>query len=114
MITTEKAILCKVDDPTPIAYYNMYEEGDIWVKIRGCEDCSLEDKQKCCGDCPFIMANGDCGWHLEKSKSAKPWYCVTWPTPNRANSRCVLEFKCTEGTHKGKIRKVCKPADQFD
>jgi hypothetical protein len=113
-ITAEKSVLCRLSAPETIAYLNVYEEGDVWVKIKSCEDCSLTNKKKCCGDCPYITAIGDCAWHLEKNKSSKPWYCIIWPTPDRANSRCMLEFKCVKGMHKGKIRKVCKPTNQFD
>ena len=112
-ITVEKAVLCLLDDPTPIAYFNVYEVGDIWVKIKGCKDCSLTNRVKCCGTCPHATANGDCAWHLEEGRSSKPWMCIAWPTPDQANSKCSLEFKCTKGKHKGKIRKVKNPGNVF-
>lgn len=112
-VTKEKAVLCLLDDPTPIAYYNVYKPGDIWIKIKGCEDCSVENRKKCCGNCPHVTANGDCAWHLEVGRSSKPWSCIMWPTPDQANSRCCLEFKCVKGKHKGKIRKVRDVANVF-
>ena len=47
----EKLVLCSIDDPSPILYMNIYEEGDVWVKSKGCEGC--ENNRKCCGDCPM-------------------------------------------------------------
>ena len=38
-----KAVICSLDDPTPVAYANVYENGDIWVKIQGCEACPIEN-----------------------------------------------------------------------
>ena len=105
-ITDKKAVVCLLDDPTPIAYYNVYKPGDIWIKIKGCEECDIEDRKKCCGNCPHVTAKGDCAWQLEEGRSSKPWSCIAWPTPKQANSRCVLEFKCVKGKFKGKIRKV--------
>ena len=114
MITKERAVLCLLNNPSPIAYFNVYEIGDIWVKIQGCESCNVEDRKKCCGTCPHVTGSGACAWHLEKSRSSKPWLCIAWPTPDQANSRCVLEYKCIQGKDKDKIRKVCNLKDQFD
>ncbi len=112
-VTDKKAVVCLLDDPTPIAYYNLYNPGDIWVKIKGCEECDIEDSKKCCGNCPHVMASGDCAWHLEEGRSSKPWSCIAWPRPNQTNSRCSLEFECIEGKHKSKIRKVRKRGNVF-
>lgn len=114
MITNEKAVMCLLNDPSPVAFFNIFETGDIWIKTKGCKDCSLSDRIKCCTNCPHVTGNGDCAWHLEKGRSSKPWSCVAWPTPDQANSRCVLVFKCIKGINKGKIREVCNPGSQFN
>ena len=106
LMTTKKAALCTLDDPTPIAYFNVYEVGDIWIKIQGCEACEIGDRKRCCGNCPHVTANGDCAWHIEEGRSSKPWSCIAWPTPNQAKSKCKLEFECVQGSQKGKIRRV--------
>lgn len=118
MITREKAIVCAVDSPTPIAYLNVYEEGDIWVKIQGCEACTLEHRQKCCGNCPLFTEMG-CYWQLklkgsERARSSdKPWNCVVKPYPDSAMPFCALEYKCVKGSNLGKVRRVRDRGDVF-
>jgi len=40
----EMLFLCSIENPSPIAYCNVYEIGDIWVKIQGCDQCSEKGK----------------------------------------------------------------------
>ncbi len=108
----EKLVLCSTDNPSPIAYMNIYEEGDVWLKIKGCEGC--KNNKKCCGDCPMSTDLG-CFYHLgaNKKTSRKPFYCVFFPTPNKTISWCQLEYKCIVGTHKDEIRQIKKPGNVF-
>ncbi len=100
------AIIPQNDDPSPIAFTSVYEPGDVWVKIRGCEDCPVESVAKCCGDCPLASPAG-CFLHLSnKRTSQKPYNCVVMPTPEKAISYCVQEFRCIRGTHEGRVRRV--------
>lgn len=109
----EKAVLCLVDDPTPVAFFNVYEEGDVWVKIKGCNSCPVEARKNCCGNCPMVTPNGDCYWHLEKKNSSKPFYCIIKPAPDQCKRTCALEFQCISGSRKGKIRRVADPGGVF-
>ena len=111
MITDEKYVVCSVKEPVPLAYGNVYEEGDLWVKIKGCEDCSWENRQKCCGNCPLLTGKG-CIPHLEGNK--KPFSCVIIPPPDKNHGWCSLEFKCVQGTREGQIRKIREPGNVFD
>lgn len=109
MFTEEKAVVCLVNDPIPIAYLNVYEKGDIWIKIKGCDNCSYKNMKKCCGNCPMLTEKG-CFYHLEEGKfSSKPYNCVISPLPNTVHSYCQLEFKCISGSKKEQIRKINKP-----
>lgn len=111
LVTQQKAVLCLIDEPEPIAYLNVYEEGDIWVKIQGCEACSLENRKKCCGHCPMFTEKG-CFLHL-KDNGDKPFRCVTKPFPTVCHSWCALEFKCIQGSKKGKIRRIRDVGNTF-
>ena len=44
-------------------YRNVYEDGDEWTKIHGCEGCGRADL--CCKGCR-IFADGLCGLQLLK------------------------------------------------
>lgn len=106
-ITSKKCVVIPIDDPAPVAYLNVYEEGDIWVKIRGCDECPLEDRLYCCGNCSMLLKDtGECRLHLEENRTDKPIYCIMKPFPDNAKGRCVLEFKCIHGKNKGKIRRL--------
>ena len=106
MIGTKKmCAVIPIDDPSPIAYINVYEEGDIWVKIKGCEECSLENRKKCCGNCVLFTSLG-CLAHLEGKGHKKTFYCMIKPTPEICQKFCELEFKCIKGSKLGKIRRV--------
>ena len=111
MITKARAVLCLCDEPTPIAYLNIYEEGDIWIKIKGCETCTLEHRRLCCDSCPMFTSLG-CHFHLEVTQS-KPFRCVINPTPDICQKWCNLEFKCIEGSKKGYMRRVKDIDNEF-
>ena len=102
-------VLCEFDDCVPIAYYDVFEEGDCWEKIQGCEVCPWEDRQKCCGSCAMLTVEG-CAMHWRKQK---PFKCVISPHPNVHHGWCHLEWKCTKGSMKGKIKKACEPRNVF-
>ena len=106
-INNEKFVLCKVKEPIPIIYINVFETGDVWYKIQGCEACSIENRLHCCGGCPMSNENG-CFIHLKKGRQ-KPFQCVVDPTPNKTWSWCALEFECLRGSKKGTIRKIREP-----
>jgi len=40
-----------VDDPSPVAFEDVYDDGDRWEKLVGCEGCPEIDR--CCGNCPL-------------------------------------------------------------
>ena len=104
----DRLVLCTQDNPTTIAYFNLYEDGDVWIKTKGCEGCPWENRQKCCSGCPMLSEKG-CFFHLQSPKgSNKPFSCVTCPDPHPRNvlSWCQLEFECVKGKHKGQIRKL--------
>ena len=106
----EKLVLCKVEDPIPIAYFNIYEKGDIWIKIKGCEDCPEESRKKCCKDCSKYTNTG-CLHHLDGSNGQeKPFVCVIAPTPKARIPYCQIEFKCIKGKKKGNIIKIGREA----
>lgn len=102
-----KAVICPVDSPSPAAYINIFEWGDVWVKVKGCDRCSAEGRRKCCTNCKFSLSTG-CMVHIENPMS-KPFQCVVGPLPDTTFSFCHLEFECVEGSRKGVIRKVCEP-----
>ena len=109
----ERAMLIPLNDPTPKAFFNIYEIGDIWVKTIGCEGCLSEDMAKCCGKCPMLISKG-CIFHLEaKRGSRKPFYCLSSPTPDTCKSWCQQEFKCVKGSYEGKIRKIREAKNIF-
>jgi len=106
LLSRPLALIPQQDDPSPAAFTSVYEQGDVWVKIRGCEDCPPEVLAKCCGNCPLASSAG-CLLHLlNKRTSQKPYNCVVKPTPEKTLSYCVQEFQCVRGTYEGRIRRV--------
>ena len=107
-ITDKYSAVIPVDEPSPVGFLNLYDEGDAWIKIQGCEACPVEQRIKCCGDCPCIMPDGRCYWQSAETiqKSRKTFYCIITPLPKIHNSRCCIEYKCIEGKKKGKIRRL--------
>lgn len=109
-------VICYVDDPTPVAFIDLYEPGDKWVKVQGCDKCALETRLHCCGNhqitsCPMQdKLTGNCRWNLPPNND-KPWSCVIKPIPSRCvnfsnNQSCCLEYECVQGMYKGKIRRL--------
>jgi hypothetical protein len=93
-----------LEDTTPIGFLNVYEKGDLWIKIQGCEKCSLKRKKLCCNGCAMLTPDFDCSWQVEEGRSSKPFMCVIWPTPNQCKVDCVIVYKCIRGKHKGSFR----------
>jgi len=109
-ITDKTAVVIEVDEPTPVAFLNLFEKGDIWVKAKGCEDCPVENRRRCCNQCPLlIQETGQCMAHLGVGSLNKPFECVIRPIPDKCYSWCNLEYKCVQGSNEGKIRKVNEP-----
>jgi hypothetical protein len=104
-ISTERAVVIGLSAPIPIAYLNIYEEGDMWIKTQGCEAC--EDTFKCCGNCELLI-DGQCGWQTVRrpATSRKPWNCIVKPYPDASMPFCALEFKCVRGVLEGQVRRV--------
>jgi len=102
-------VLCMKEFPSPIAYCNVYEPGDAWLKTQGCESCDERGRELCCGKCPMTTPKG-CLLHLTNTKNSdKPYRCVVNPLPTDVHSWCAIEFKCQCGKNKDKIRKVREP-----
>jgi hypothetical protein len=107
-------VLVPFDRPEPLGYMNVFEEGDIWIKAKGCEECPIESKKRCCNQCPILIQDtGQCMAHLGVGSLNKPFECVVRPLPNRCYSWCHLEFKCVKGKNEGKVRKISEPAHGF-
>jgi hypothetical protein len=104
-------VICHIDRPEVIGYEDVFEDGDAWVKVQGCEACSVENRKTCCGSCPMFTAKG-CFFHEEASNS-KPYRCVVWPTPDASLSWCALEFKCVKGSKQGKVRRIKDKGNEF-
>jgi hypothetical protein len=90
-------------NPTPIAFADVYEENDLWIKIVGCKGCKAT--ARCCGNCKFVTSKG-CFWHVDSRGQNKPLYCVIKPFPVDHWPYCQQQFKCVKGKNKGKIRRV--------
>lgn len=88
-----------VGEASPVGFRNVYEDGDEWRKVRGCEGCS----GFCCGTCPQLMEGGGCALHA-RDPDLKPLYCIVKPPPNTCIPGCLLVFKCVKGTNAGKFR----------
>jgi len=102
----DKLVVSKLNDPSSVAYFNIYEVGDIWIKIKGCEGCPEENRRKCCKDC-FKYTDVGCGHQIDSlDGKEKPFVCVSFPTPKSRISYCQIVFKCIEGKAKGNIIKV--------
>lgn len=102
LVLNRPGVFIPLNEPIPLAYTSLYEDGDIWVRIQGCEACA--NYKRCCGDCPMITDAG-CFFHLE-GKNKKPLHCIITPIPTQAKSYCALEFECIKGSNKGKVRRV--------
>ncbi|HUS88887.1 MAG TPA: hypothetical protein VMW91_05870 [Desulfosporosinus sp.] len=96
-----KAVI-DMDNQSAVGYIDVYEDGDEWKKIQGCEVCPLETKKKCCHDCYSSLPNGDCEVH----EKGKPFNCIVAPSIKMCITHCSLEYQCVKGTNIGKIRRV--------
>ena len=96
-----------LDDPTPIAFRNVYEEGDKWIKVHGCETCPDKQRARCCGNCRSLTKSAKCRLH-KTGLNHKPFFCIVWPTPepDKMFSPCEIVYKCVRGEHIGKFRHV--------
>ncbi len=107
-------VVVDMKEATPVAYINVYEQGDVWIKIQGCEACKMPAPQRCCGKCPFATEKG-CWWHYEGTTvPPKPLNCVALPKIiQKRSEKCTLIYKCVAGSMKGKIRRIFDHADVF-
>lgn len=105
-IKNHKFVICDLNEAESIGYMNVFEEGDIWIKIKGCESCSIARRVQCCGNCKLLLKDtGECRFH-NMGNLQKTMYCVVTPMIDDMMSGCQLEFKCIKGSKLGKIRKV--------
>lgn len=111
-ISENVLIICDIKEPTPLAFANLYEVGDLWKKIKGCTDCPPEQRKACCGTCPMVSEVG-CFLHMDNKGQNKPFHCVVHPLPNKHRPSCVLEYECIEGSLKGKVHRAKDPKDVF-
>ena len=100
----EKAVICSLESPVALGYINVFEEGDEWIKVKGCDGCP--NTKLCCGNCPMLI-DDKCYMHLENTMK-KPFRCVIYPPPDTTLSWCQLEYKCVKGKHEGKIKRLNK------
>jgi len=95
------------DDPSPVAFMNLYEPGDMWVKVHGCEGCNEEQRRRCCGQCVLYVNNKGCERHLERgTMQSKPFHCTVLPVPNQQWGNCHLVYECIAGKWKGYQRQI--------
>jgi hypothetical protein len=114
---TQLLVAVDLEGSIPVAFINLYEVGDVWMKVQGCEKCQMEAPARCCGRCPFATMDG-CAFHFKGFTvgrvSSKPLSCVVTPTIERKRTeKCSLIYKCTQGSMKGKYRRVSDHADVF-
>ena len=103
----EMHIILSMDEPTVVAVENVFEDDDGYEKMVGCRNC--KGKRQCCGNCPFLMENGDCQVHIDEGGIRKPYKCIRYPDIRRTMSVCIQEFICTKGSKIGEVRKVREP-----
>lgn len=90
-------------NPSPIAFMDVFEKGDYWKKIKGCDDC--QNSKQCCTNCKFLLSTG-CFLHIDNNGLNKPLYCIIKPYPSDQWPYCQQEYKCIKGSNKGKIRRI--------
>ncbi len=95
-----------LDEPSPVGFMNVYEDGDLWEKIKGCDECPPENN--CCVNCPLSTDKG-CYLHLIKKGQDKPFHCVVHPSPLKHKPKCCLEYRCIKGSYKGLVRRQSEP-----
>ena len=99
-----------VGEASPVAFEDVYEKGDRWEKIHGCEGCE-RPAGSCCGNCPQLVDNL-CGLEL-RDPDLKPFHCIVKPIPNQCLKGCQLVFRCVRGSHMGKERHVTDIRDEL-
>lgn len=106
-LPTDKVLaVIPAEECSPTAFLNVYEPGDVWLKVQGCEACDPERAKKCCGNCPHRVTRG-CDWHEEPGVyKGKPLHCVILPVPSECKGGCALVYECLTGSHEGKRRHV--------
>lgn len=107
-------VVIDIDTASPVAFRDLYEDGDEWIKIKGCNNCPKEQRIHCCGNCPCIIPDGNCYWQVNGERvTRKSLYCIITPLPIKMNTRCCIEYKCIKGSKRGKIRRVKDKLDVF-
>ena len=114
---TQELVVIDIKEASPVAFINVYEDGDIWMKIVGCEACRMPSPARCCGRCPFATIDG-CAWHAKNfslgSVSDKSLGCIVLPRiTKKRTDKCSLIYKCVRGSMKGKYRRIFDHADVF-
>ena len=106
-LPTDELLVIVNMDAEVVGYRNLYDPGDEWLKVKGCENCPEESRRRCCGRCGHRMSKG-CSWHIEKGDytTGKPFVCVVRPVPDACKSTCQQEYLCTTGPHAGKTRRT--------
>lgn len=104
--------LVPMNYPSPVGYMNVYEEGDLWIKTKGCDDCPPEQRLKCCGNCRMVSEHG-CFLHMTNKGQNKPISCVVQPRPDKHRPNCVIEIKCVKGKYLNKIHRLKDPKNVF-
>lgn len=103
-------VIIDIQKASPIAFLNVYEDGDRWEKIKGCEDCPIENRERCCGNCHWLEKGATCRWQNVGGDgvSHKSLFCITHPLPgpDKMFSPCVIQYKCVKGKYIGKIRRI--------
>ena len=114
-ITKKYSVIIPKDDASPIAFINVFEEGDIWVKRNSCINCPIESREVCCGNCHWLEKGGICRWNknIDGFNSQKSLYCIVEPSPDTWKHTCILEFECIKGSMKGKVRRVKDKKDVY-
>jgi hypothetical protein len=101
--TDEMYAIVKVTEPEIVGFANVYEPGDVWQKVRGCDGCS----PTCCPPgCKFLIDN-KCVIHCHDHGTLKPFGCLVPPSPRGQDSNCRLVFEALAGSHVGKFRHKC-------
>ena len=98
-----------MNDPSAMGFMDVYDPGDVWMKVQGCDACITENN--CCGNCA-ARAGDKCSLHILNGGS-KPYDCVVRPSPIEHNSNCALVFECTCGKFKGQFRWKADPQSVF-
>jgi hypothetical protein len=100
-----------VGEASPVGYRNVYEDGDEWVKVHGCDGCE-RPAGSCCGNCPHLVEHR-CALHIRDGMSLKPLYCIVKPVPTQCLKGCRLVFRCVAGSLIGKERHLTDTGGVF-